>query len=976
MLRYVQQNADRGGDRFTMLLMTEHEEYLEDHACTYFRLVNSSTSLMRSSSGRTIFQATSSNDRLTSSLAKRRRSKGRLKVCSDAVYFVPDDFRGPVIRFPYKNISDKGASLFQVPAAQAGMYQGHHQLFSFVSSQTVEMKTEERNHPYRFVKGSQLHVFDLHYTSLKVFLRRLNELIYSNKQHSAASEHRRYVERLVAERERTFAFDMTWLEDLRETEIVQVRCEVVRPLHVITGRLLLTQRRVYFQPFNNIMMAKQPVDKYNLADVYRLVKRRYLMRQVGLEVFLQDNISVFFTFSSRQQRDYVYNKILEQPDIRIEESDQSNITLQWQNGLISNFDYLMYLNFMADRTFNDLTQYPVFPWIIADYTSSTLDLSDPNTFRDLSKPIGALNESRLKMFQERFREMPDTEPKFLYGTHYSTPGYVLYYLVRQAPEYMLRLQNGRFDDPDRMFHSLAETWNSVLANHADVKELIPEFYQSSGRFLMNTDNLDLGIRQNGSRVHDVELPPWAENAADFIQKNREALESEYVSKNLHHWIDLIFGYKQRGEEAVKADNLFFYLTYEGAIDFDSIADKDHREALEHQIREFGQTPKQLFSKPHPSRISTQSNPEHVKGCLEDVIPLDPVLASKQHAQASSPSPPSSSTHHVHTPSTESSHSNLNSPVSDNMGAMSLEGSGGPTPPEYTLSSLTAKNTIRMHKDMVSGCIVRGSTLYTTSHDTSAKVYNLEKGRQQRRIAGGMGEMPLSSLALPEDDNKTVVLGSWDNNIYVYSVAFGRIVDQVNGHFDAVSDISISNHKLVSGSWDASVKVWAMRPSGIDKAPLLDVAEHETEVKQVALDHTGSLAVSASTDGVAMVWDIRSNQQIHEFRVHNEEVTALSFVPYDSIRILTASSDRFVKLSQTDGAEISTWCAEEPVHSAITDGFNVVCGGESGTVKIWNMTQGDETGVVKKYNHPITCLFLRDDGHLFAGDKGGNLVEWE
>lgn len=49
------------------------------------------------------------------------------------------------------------------------------------------------------------------------------------------------------------------------------------------------------------------------------------------------------------------------------------------------------------RSFNDLTQYPVFPWVIADYTSETLDLTNAATFRDLSKPIGALNESRLQV---------------------------------------------------------------------------------------------------------------------------------------------------------------------------------------------------------------------------------------------------------------------------------------------------------------------------------------------------------------------------------------------------------------------------------------------------------------------------------------------------------------------------------------------------------------------------------------------------
>jgi factor associated with neutral sphingomyelinase activation len=106
------------------------------------------------------------------------------------------------------------------------------------------------------------------------------------------------------------------------------------------------------------------------------------------------------------------------------------MTLKWQNNLISNYDYLMYLNSLAGRTFNDLTQYPVFPWVVADYQSATLDLSNPKTYRDLSKPIGALNADRLALFRQRMAEMP--EPKFLYGTHYSTPGYVLFYLVRKC----------------------------------------------------------------------------------------------------------------------------------------------------------------------------------------------------------------------------------------------------------------------------------------------------------------------------------------------------------------------------------------------------------------------------------------------------------------------------------------------------------------------------------------------------------------
>lgn len=46
----------------------------------------------------------------------------------------------------------------------------------------------------------------------------------------------------------------------------------------------------------------------------------------------------------------------------------------------------------------------------------------------------------------------------------------------------------------------------------------------------------------------------AADAHDFTTKCREALESPHVSDHLHLWIDLIFGFKQRGVEAIKADN--------------------------------------------------------------------------------------------------------------------------------------------------------------------------------------------------------------------------------------------------------------------------------------------------------------------------------------------------------------------------------------------------------------------------------------
>jgi hypothetical protein len=141
------------------------------------------------------------------------------------------------------------------------------------------------------------------------------------------------------------------------------------------------------------------------------------------------------------------------------DAELQTLTAKWQKKELSNFEYLMCLNILADRSFNDLTQYPVMPWVISDYTSLTLNLKDPNTYRDLTKPVGALDQARLEAYRKRFIDMP--EPKFYYGTHYSTPGYVLHYLVRDAPELMLHLQRGKFDAPDRTFWSVTSSYRCV-----------------------------------------------------------------------------------------------------------------------------------------------------------------------------------------------------------------------------------------------------------------------------------------------------------------------------------------------------------------------------------------------------------------------------------------------------------------------------------------------------------------------------------
>lgn len=77
---------------------------------------------------------------------------------------------------------------------------------------------------------------------------------------------------------------------------------------------------------------------------------------------------------------------------RMQGDSLSDVLEMWREGTISNWEYLTQLNKMAGRSYNDLMQYPVFPFVLADYTSAKLDLTDPKSFRNFKKPMAIQNK--------------------------------------------------------------------------------------------------------------------------------------------------------------------------------------------------------------------------------------------------------------------------------------------------------------------------------------------------------------------------------------------------------------------------------------------------------------------------------------------------------------------------------------------------------------------------------------------------------
>ncbi|XP_021111605.1 protein FAN [Heterocephalus glaber] len=569
------------------------------------------------------------------------------------------------------------------------------------------------------------------------------------------------------------------------------------------------------------------------------------------------------------------------------------------------------------------------------------DLSNPGTFRDLSKPVGALNKERLERLLTRYQEMP--EPKFMYGSHYSSPGYVLFYLVRIAPEYMLCLQNGRFDNADRMFNSIAETWKNCLDGATDFKELIPEFYGDDVSFLVNSLKLNLGKRQGGQMVDDVELPLWASSAEDFLQKSKDALESTYVSQHLHEWIDLVFGYKQKGNDAVGAHNVFHPLTYEGGVDLNSIEDPDEKVAMLTQILEFGQTPKQLFVTPHPQKITSKFKSMSQTSSYNASIAESPV-----------------------------------SPGEESFEDLTEESK---TLAWNNITKLKLYEQYKIHKEAVTGIAVScdGSSVFTTSQDSTLKMFSKESKMLQRSIS--FSNMALSScLLLPGD--ATVISSSWDNNVYFYSIAFGRRQDTLMGHDDAVSQVRWHGNRLYSASWDATVKVWSGVPAEMSgtkrqQFDLLAELEHDVSVDTINLNAASTLLASGTKEGMVTIWDLTTATLLHQIPCHSGAVCATAFSP-DSRHILSTGVDGCLNVIDVQtGMHISSMASDQPQRCFIWDGNSVLSGSESGELLVWDLLGAKISERIQGHSGAVTCIWMNEQcSSVITGGEDRQIMFWK
>ena len=386
----------------------------------------------------------------------------------------------------------------------------------------------------------------------------------------------------------------------------------------------------------------------NLEDIRMIIKRIYYYRKSALEIFTETKSYYFNFHSEKDLNDFINStKIFFEKSffpikinnnlngyIRLNKNflNKSNnndfssliCKMAFETSEICIFDLILLINLISNRSFIDLTQYPVFP-LLHFYNKSNIIIE-----REMNQHIGfqdISDESKMRknLFVEIFNDYKIFNDKEIiieknfnyFNTHYSNIVYTSNYMIRLFPYSFLaiELQGEGFDNPNRLFYSVTDSFNHISSQKSDLRELIPEFFYLPEMFI-NFNCLNFSKTSDNKLVDDVRMPKTIlDKSLDLMDNDLKFFTFVYYMKkkleknknNIISWIKLIFGEEQRYKLNKNGEIKEQYFRTESYIEIDELTYKKYLEdGITMDSVDFGLIPLKTISNKNISCLNNRS----------------------------------------------------------------------------------------------------------------------------------------------------------------------------------------------------------------------------------------------------------------------------------------------------------------------------------------------------------------------------------
>lgn len=249
-----------GQHTFTLYNLSANEIYFEDYAV--------------------YCQSTVNDD-------QQAKIKGRLKICSRSLVFIPNDLHSPMMRILYKQISkfeDSGKNELNLTAStivsSSKSNQSNSKSLILIASSVTLMSIHGRIEPYTTIYDTHRFHFEFSYTNAEDWLPVVGQLYRSTTL--PFPDQVMMIESIVQGRLKVFKVDYKQLKNINEKILFEQDAYEIRPLIKNPGKCLLTNQCCYFQPLNNIN--ERQIVQYDLSTLVKIAKRRYKFEYIGCEL--------------------------------------------------------------------------------------------------------------------------------------------------------------------------------------------------------------------------------------------------------------------------------------------------------------------------------------------------------------------------------------------------------------------------------------------------------------------------------------------------------------------------------------------------------------------------------------------------------------------------------------------------------------------------------------------------------------------